>query len=102
MIRESKMNKTEARYAEILKNEERCGRILWYCFEGITLKLAGNTRYTPDFATMLADGTLQIDEVKGGFIREDSWQKLKIAASMYPFIFRLCQFKNNEWSYKVV
>ena len=90
-LREPDMNKTEAEYAQML--EARCvrGEILWWAYEAMTLKLADSTRYTPDFLVMLADGTLEIHETKGGFIREDGWLKLKVAAGMFPFRFFLCQ-----------
>ena len=63
----------------------------WWKYEAITFKLADDTRYTPDFAVMLPNGEFEIHETKGGFIREDGWQKLKIAAGMFPFRFFLCQ-----------
>ncbi len=65
--------------------------IAWWKYEAITFKLADDTRYTPDFAVMLPNGEFEIHETKGGFIREDGWQKLKIAAGMFPFRFFLCQ-----------
>lgn len=89
--RESGMNGTEAEYAGKLESRRRAGEIIEYHYEAVTLKLADNTRYTPDFLVMTADGELEIHEVKGGFIREDGWQKLKIAAGMFPFRFFLCQ-----------
>ncbi len=90
-VREPDMNKTEAEYAGMLEARKSGGEILWWAYEAVTLKLADNTRYTPDFLVMLADGTLEIHETKGGFIREDGWLKLKVAAGMFPFRFFLCQ-----------
>lgn len=89
--RDQGMNKTEAEYAGMLEARKGSGEILWWAYEAVTLKLADNTRYTPDFLVMLADGTLEIHETKGGFIREDGWLKLKVAAGMFPFRFFLCQ-----------
>lgn len=89
--RESGMNGTESEYASILEARRRAGEILEYQYEALTLKLADNTRYTPDFLVMTTCGDLELHEVKGGFIREDGWQKLKIAAGMFPFRFFLCQ-----------
>lgn len=85
------MNGTESDYASILEARRRAGEIIEYHYEALTLKLADNTRYTPDFLVMTALGELELHEVKGGFIREDGWQKLKIAAGMFPFRFFLCQ-----------
>lgn len=96
------MNKTEQEYGTILRARQLTGDILWYVYEGVTLKLADDTRYTPDFFVMLADGILEAHEVKGGYIREDAWQKLKIAASLFPFVFRLCQKTGDGWSERLV
>ncbi|MEN6664389.1 MAG: DUF1064 domain-containing protein [Phycisphaerae bacterium] len=90
-LREPDMNKTEAEYAQMLEARRVSGEILWWAYEAMTLKLADNTRYTPDFLLMLADGSLEVHETKGGFIREDGWLKLKVAAGMFPFRFFLCQ-----------
>lgn len=85
------MNKTEAEYAGMLEERRRRGEVAMWKYEAVTLKLADNTRYTPDFLVVLADGTLEFHETKGGFIREDGWLKLKVAAALFPFRFFLCQ-----------
>lgn len=100
------MNKTEAEYADALEARKACGEIVWWRYEAITLKLADNTRYTPDFLVMRPDGELQVHETKGSFIREDGWQKLKIAAGLFPFRFFLCQKRakkdGGDWLIKEV
>jgi hypothetical protein len=80
------MNKTEAAYDAHLAQQQIAGAILWRRFEGLKLRLADNTFFTPDFAVMLADGTLECREVKG-FWGDDDRAKIKIAAEMYPFRF---------------
>ncbi|MCO6514321.1 MAG: DUF1064 domain-containing protein [Snodgrassella sp.] len=81
------MNKTEQAYEqEVLKPAMQSGQIVWYQFEGIKLKLANNTFYTPDFNVMNADGTMEMREVKG-FWQDDARVKIKVAASEYPFRF---------------
>lgn len=95
-VRGHDMNKTEAEYAGMLEARKTGGDIVWWTFEAVTLKLADNTRYTPDFMVMLADGALEIHETKGGFIREDGWLKLKVAAGMFPFRFFLCQKQSKK------
>jgi hypothetical protein len=80
------MNKTEAAYAEYLKQLQAVGGILWHKFEGVKLRLADNTFYSPDFAVMQADGQLEMHEVKG-FWQDDARVKIKVAADMYPFKF---------------
>lgn len=80
------MNKTEAAYDQHLAGLQHAGQILWRRFEGIKLRLADNTFYTPDFAVMNADGVMELHEVKG-FWQDDARAKIKIAADQYPFRF---------------
>ena len=82
------MNKTEAEYGQLLERLKASGDVLWYRFEGVKLRLADATFYSPDFAVMRADGRLQMVEVKG-FMLDDANVKLKVAAGMYPFEFLL-------------
>lgn len=58
----------------------------WYRFEGIKLRLADNTFYSPDFAVMRADGQMELHEVKG-YWRDDAKVKIKVAADQYPMRF---------------
>lgn len=67
-----------------LELRKRAGEIAWYRFEGIKLRLADNTFYTPDFAVMLATGEMELHEVKG-FWTDDARVKTKVAADQYPF-----------------
>ncbi len=85
-FRSDGMNKLEAAYAQQLEWRKRAGELLWYAYEGIKFKLAPATFYTPDFAVMMADGELQIHEVKG-FWEEDARVKIKIAAQLFPIRF---------------
>ncbi len=80
------MNQTEKAYDAYLELLQRAGEIQWRRFEGITLKLADDTRYTPDFCVLASDNVLEMHEVKG-FFREDSKIKIRVAATMYPFRF---------------
>jgi hypothetical protein len=80
------MNKTEARYAEQLQLRLLAGEVAWFAYEALTLKLAPDTRYTPDFVVMLSDGTLECHEVKG-FFRDDAKVKVKVAAEKFPLRF---------------
>ncbi|MBN3848165.1 DUF1064 domain-containing protein [Paraburkholderia sp. Ac-20342] len=83
-----KMNKSEAAYAAHLEARRHVGDVLWFRFEGIKLRLADNTFFTPDFALIVASGALELHEFKG-FMEEDANVKLKAAATQYPFAFRL-------------
>ncbi len=79
-------NKTELAYENMLESMRISGEILWYKFEGLKLRLADNTFYTPDFFVMMASGQLEAHEVKGHW-QDDARAKIKIAADMYPFRF---------------
>ena len=85
-LKYGEMNKTEEAYAHYLELYRRAGEILWFKFEGVKLRLADNTFYTPDFAVMGADQSLACHEVKG-FWEDDARVKIKVAASIYPFRF---------------
>ena len=85
-LKVGELNKTEQAYADRLRALERAGQILWHKFEGIKLRLADNTFYTPDFAVLAADGVIELHEVKG-FWQDDARAKIKIAAALYPFRF---------------
>lgn len=95
------MNKTEAAYRDQLELRKRCGEIQDYGFERITLKLAKDTRYTPDFDVLLNDGSILLVDTKGAkkvarkdgsteivaYSQEDSKMKVKVAADMFYFRF---------------
>ena len=79
-------NKTETQYEQTLELQKQAGDVLWYRFEGLKLRLADNTFYTPDFAVMRSDGVMELHEVKG-WMMEDANVKIKVAADSYPFRF---------------
>ena len=74
----------------------KAGHILWYLYEGITLKLACNTRYTPDFIVMMKDRSIECHEVRG-FWGEEAFVKIKVAASLFPFRFFAARRTMNSW-----
>lgn len=80
------MNNTEAAYAQLLELQRHAGKVAWYRFEGVKLRLADSTFYTPDFAVMLSDGRMEMHEVKGRW-EDDARVKIKVAADQYPFQF---------------
>jgi hypothetical protein len=82
------MNGLEKRYAAHLDVLRHAGDVLWYRFEGMKLRLADRTFYTPDFAVIVAGGALEMHECKG-FMEDDALVKIKVAATQYPFTFRL-------------
>lgn len=90
------MNKLEARYAFHLEMCKQRGEVLWFLFEPFNLRLAERTYYRPDFAVMLADGTLEVHEVKG-FWEDDARVKVKVAAAKFPFVFRAITEEKGCW-----
>lgn len=101
-LRAREMNKTEKEYSEYLQGKIIEGRLLWREFEGVKLRLADNTFYTPDFFVMTAEGELQVYEVKG-YMMDDANVKIKCAAEKYPFrFFVVRKAKNKTWDIKEV
>lgn len=104
------MNKTEGRHAWNLEALLRCEprEIAWYGFEVIKLFIGMTPEgrqmwYTPDFLVQLPDGTLEIHEVKGGYVTEDSYVKLTAAARMFPqFRFVLFRLTKAGWERKEI
>jgi hypothetical protein len=74
--------------------------------QSVTLKIANGCRYTPDFLTLgkaaVPEGeadafNLHAYEVKG-FMRDDAAVKIKVAASLYPWIrFTLATKDGDAW-----
>lgn len=100
------MNQTEARYElERLKVRQQPGDVLEWWFEGMTFKLGADLRYTPDFMVLLADGTIELHEVKAGnkegrpLVEEDARAKIIAAAEKFPFVFRMCWW-NKDYGWK--
>ncbi len=90
-LRDGEQNATERRYEAHLERQKQAGDILWYSFEGIKLKLAPKTFLTVDYAVMAASGQLEMHDVKGAraIFSDDAKVKMKVAAEMYPFVFKV-------------
>jgi hypothetical protein len=93
-------NKTESAYGNYLEALKHAGAVLWYEFEGIKLRLADNTYYTPDYAVIAADGVMEMHEVKG-FWRDDARVKIKVAADIYPFRFMAIKKAKDGWEREI-
>lgn len=91
------MNKTEKARAIELEAMKRTGKIAGWWFEKVTLKLADDTRYTPDFMIQENDGSIRFEETKG-FWREDAKVKTKVAASLFPFPIRSLSKTSTGWA----
>lgn len=91
---EEKLNKLEKdwlRQLRLLHPPERIG------IQSITLKLANDTRYTPDFWTIDANGQLVFWETKG-FMRDDARVKIHVAARQFLWArFVLVHRRKGQW-----
>lgn len=102
------MNDTETRYAAYLDQLKLAGDVLWWRFEPCKLLLAPQTTLTPDFMLLLADGALEMHDVKGAkaIYTDDAKVKMKIAAQEYPFVFRVVypipKSKGGGWQIELV
>lgn len=89
-MRDGLPNKTEQRFIdEWITPRVLAREIVWWAFEGITLKLAPDCRLTVDFFVMFADGRLQAIDAKGSLniVSEDAAVKMRVAANQFPFPF---------------
>lgn len=91
------MNKTERAWSQVLEARRVAGEVREWHFEGVTLKLAHDTRYTPDFFVVLSDGACELHEVKG-FWRDDAKVKTKVAARLFPFPIVAVSRDGKGWS----
>jgi hypothetical protein len=89
-------NKLERDYAQALSILQRAGEIIHWSYESIKLRLADGAFYTPDFMVVTANGDLEIHETKG-FMREAARVRLKVAAELHPFRFRLVRRGKSGW-----
>lgn len=100
-MKTGEMNKTEARFAQLLELERHAGRVQWWKFEAIKLMLAKNTSITVDFGVLPDTGILTMIDVKGSkaMVTDDARVKMKVAAEMYPFVFKFAypRAKGEGW-----
>ncbi len=96
------MNSTERAFSLFVRSQHHGATIL---AQQITLLLANGVRYTPDFIVVAESSDPEpfpasfgffAYEVKG-FMRDDAAVKIKVAASLYPWItFRLVTKKRKK------
>lgn len=91
------MNETERAYSMVLNERIAIGEVISWRYEHMTFRLAKRTTITPDFWVVMADGSIEIHEVKacnanGSYrIEEDANVKIKCAAKEYEeFAWFLC------------
>lgn len=92
------MNKTEARYADMLEIQRIAGDVLWYGFEFLKFRLGDGAWFTPDFIVIFASGEIHAVEVKG-FLREAAGVRFRVAADKYPWLtWVMVERKDGAWS----
>ncbi len=104
-------NKLEAAYEAHLEGLLRAGLIRGYKFEGLKIKLADNTWFTPDFLVFANDDVVELHDTKGTttkksangvktkapWCEEDAKLKLKLAAELFPFRFCIIFKTEDGW-----
>ena len=95
------MNQTEARYAGNLDALKHTGQVVAWAYEAVKLRLADKTFYTPDFLVVMADGSMELHEVKGHW-EDDARVKIKVAARLHPwFRFRAVKAgRGGRWEFE--
>jgi hypothetical protein len=92
-----KMNKTEQLYAYELDLLQRAGKIKLWKFEGLKLRLADRTTYSPDFVVWHLDNSIELVETKG-YWQEDAKVKFKVAREAFPcFTFTAIKRNKSGW-----
>jgi hypothetical protein len=99
VLRDSdELSREERAYAGQLELRRLAGEVLRWRYQPVSLRLGYRLWYRPDFGLLLADGTFELHEVKGGkveqgpkgercvpYMREDAAVKVRAAASLYPW-----------------
>lgn len=101
---EAKLNKLERAWLQELRRRTVPYPTRHVLIQAITLKLAFDTRYTPDFAIADVCGGVTFYETKGPQFWDDAKVKLKVSARMFPcFIFFLVtRSKDGQWKEEIV
>ena len=94
---ETRMNKTEARYAAHLEALLQAGEIVAYRFEALKFRLAKRTFLKTDFLVVKWT-RMEVYDVKAdsGHWEDDARVKMKVAAALYPWFV----FKGVHWGQK--
>ena len=89
------MNKWEATFAQTLEARRQAGELVWWAYEPFRIRLADDTFYRPDFATVDNQGKTEIYEVKG-LMREAARVRLRVATEKLPYQFYIVRKHKGE------
>lgn len=83
-------NKTEAAFGRHLEWEQQAGRVKWFGFEKIKLRIGKRCWLTIDYIVVTADGAVEFLDVKGRkgdgyYCKDDAKVKLRAVATIFPF-----------------
>ena len=98
-------SKEEGLHATYLLVEQEEGRIQKWAYEPISIRLPGGKTYKPDFVVLMADGRVQIHEVKGAWSRNkrDGITRFHVAAGITCWAsFHLFTKERHHWKESVV
>src|SRR5690348_2164768 len=62
-MKSGRMNKTEKAYNNHLEMQKRLGKVLWFEFEPMNLRLGNNCFYKVDFLVLTCERFLEVHEV---------------------------------------
>lgn len=87
--RSAEPNRGERAYGLELSMQRNDGKVAWFAFQPVTLKLANDCRYTADYLVQYPDGSLELVDVKGRkgagyWCEEDAKIKIRVAADKFP------------------
>jgi hypothetical protein len=63
----------------------------------MNLRLADKCFFKVDFLVLTKEMRLEVHEIKGGIITEDSLVKFKTAGEKFPFKFRMITLVKGQW-----
>ena len=91
-------NKWEREYARHLGLLQQAGRIAWWAYESVKLRLADGAWYMPDFCVLTPDGFVEFHEIKG-YAREAWKVRHKVAVDRFgtAFAFRVISKRAGRW-----
>lgn len=106
------MNAGELAYSQTLDDLMARGVVAGWWYELLSVRLADNTFYRPDFVVLFADGTLELHEVKprkkgkdgkpdSYWAEEDAQLKMKVVAEHTPIpLVVVWPMKGGGWATK--
>jgi hypothetical protein len=92
-------NKTETEFGLILEAQKRRGDILFYSYEGFSLRWGDGMRYTPDYIVFVDNAPIKLVEVKGAHIWDRDIVRFKGCRAEWKqwFEFEMHQKKQGSW-----